>query len=141
RAGRGLGAHAVSVEVGTRARGGVGERAIRPDGVPKVRGEFAFGGDLWADGMLWGRALRSPHPAARVRNIDIAPALLVDGVRAVLTAADVPYNRYGLEHRDQPVLVAEGDVVRYVGEPIAVVAAEHPEAARRACEAIVVDYE
>jgi len=122
-----------------RVKGGIGERAIRPDGASKARGEFSFAGDLWADGMLWGRALRSPHPSARIRSIDIAPALAIRGVHAVLTADDVPVNRYGLEHRDQPVLV--DDVVRYVGEPVAVVAADHPETARRACEAIVVDYE
>jgi CO/xanthine dehydrogenase Mo-binding subunit len=125
----------------TRVRGGIGESAIRPDGVAKVRGEFAFGGDLWAENMLWGRALRSPHPAARVRAIDIAPALALSGVHAVLTADDVPANAYGLEHRDQPVLVAVGDTVRYVGEPIVLVAADHPETARRACEAVRVDYD
>jgi CO/xanthine dehydrogenase Mo-binding subunit len=129
----------VSVEVGTRTAGGIGQRAIRPDGVAKVRGEFAFAGDLWAEGMLWGQALRSPHPAARIRGIDIGPALLITGVHAVLTADDVPVNQYGLEHRDQPVLA--GDVVRYAGEPVAIVAADHPDTARRACAAIVVDYE
>ncbi len=126
----------------TRVRGaGIGESAIRPDGGPKVRGEFAFGGDLWADGMLWGHTLRSPHPSARIRSIDIAPALAITGVHAVLTAEDVPHNYYGLEHRDQPVLVAVGDVTRYAGEPVAIVASDHPITARRACDAIVVDYE
>jgi CO/xanthine dehydrogenase Mo-binding subunit len=129
----------VTVDVGARVAGGIGQRAIRPDGIAKVRGEFAFAGDLWADGMLWGQALRSPHPSARIRSIDIGPALAITGVHAVLTAADVPVNRYGLEHRDQPVLVA--DEVRYAGEPVAVVAAEHPETARRACAAVVVEYE
>ncbi|MDQ1454859.1 MAG: hypothetical protein QOH28_479 [Actinomycetota bacterium] len=129
----------MSVEVGTRTAGGIGQRAIRPDGIGKVRGEFAFAGDLWAEGMLWGQALRSPHPSACIRAIDIGPALAITGVHAVLTADDVPVNRYGLEHRDQPVLA--GDVVRYAGEPVAVVAADHPDTARRACEAIVVEYE
>jgi CO/xanthine dehydrogenase Mo-binding subunit len=129
----------MTVDVGARVSGGIGQRAIRPDGIAKVRGEFAFAGDLWADGMLWGQALRSPHPAARIRSIDIAPALAITGVHAVLTADDVPVNRYGLEHRDQAVLAR--DEVRYAGEPVAVVAAEHPETARRACAAIAVDYE
>jgi CO/xanthine dehydrogenase Mo-binding subunit len=123
----------------TRVEGGIGERAIRPDGAAKVRGEFSFAGDLWADGMLWGRALRSPHASARIRAIDIGPALAITGVHAVLTAVDVPVNAYGLEHRDQPVFAS--DLVRYVGEPVAAVAADHPETARRACAAIVVDYE
>jgi CO/xanthine dehydrogenase Mo-binding subunit len=129
------------MQTGVRARGGIGERALRPDGVPKVRGEFAFGGDLWAERMLWGHALRSPHPAARICAIDIAPALAIAGVHAVLTADDVPVNWYGLDHRDQPVLVAPGDTVRHVGEPVVLVAADHPDTARRACAAVEVDYE
>jgi CO/xanthine dehydrogenase Mo-binding subunit len=120
--------------------GGIGDAPRRPDGVPKARGEFAFAGDLWADGMLWGRALRAMHPAARIRSIDIGPALGIPGVVTVLTADDLPAARlFGLEERDQPVLA--GDVVRHIGEPIAIVAADQPETARRACAAIVVDYE
>jgi CO/xanthine dehydrogenase Mo-binding subunit len=120
--------------------GGIGESAARPDGGPKVRGEFAFSGDLWADGMLWGRALRSAHPSARIRAVDVGPALRIPGVAIALTADDLPGSRvFGLEHRDQPVLVS--DVVRHIGEPIAVVAADHPDTARRACDAIVVDYD
>lgn len=129
----------MSTRADTLVTGGIGERAIRPDGASKTRGEFAFAGDLWADNMLWGRALRSPYASARIRDIDIGPALAIAGVQTVLTAADVPVNRYGIEHRDQPVLVA--DVVRYAGEPVAVVAADHPETARRACEAIIVEYD
>ena len=92
------------------------------------------------DGMLWGATLRSPYPSARIRSVDIGPALAVPGVRAVLTADDVPgQNAYGLDHADQPVLAA--DVVRYQGEPVALVAADHPETARLAAERIVVDYE
>jgi xanthine dehydrogenase D subunit len=90
--------------------------------------------------MLWGRTLRSVHPAARILGIDTTEALRVPGVEAVVTAEDIPGSqRYGLEHRDQPVFAV--DVVRYVGEPVAAVAADHPETARRACEAIVVEYE
>lgn len=120
----------------------IGESAPRPDGVPKVQGRFQFGNDLWADGMLWGKTLRSPHAHARVVRLDVTPALALAGVHAVLTAADVPGQPvFGLEHADQPVLAAEGQTLRYVGEPIAIVAADHPELARRACDAIVVDYE
>ena len=119
---------------------GSGESATRPDAVPKVRGEFAFAGDLWAEGMLWGQTLRSPHPSARIIDVDVGPALAIPGVAAVLIASDmVGRNRYGLEHRDQPVFADE--VVRYAGEPIAAVAADHPETARRACAAIVVRYD
>ena len=125
---------------GLPGRGSLGADAPRPDGGPKVRGEFAFSGDLWADGMVWGATLRSPHASARIRGIDTAAARAVPGVHAVLTADDVPGSRYyGLEHRDQPVFAWE--LVRYAGEPVAAVAADHPETARRALAAIVVDYD
>ncbi|MGY1783259.1 xanthine dehydrogenase subunit D [Geodermatophilus sp. SYSU D01036] len=120
--------------------GGVGTDAQRPDGVLKVRGEFAYGSDLWTDDMLWGVTLRSPHPYARIRAIDVGPALAVPGVHAVLTSDDVPGEKvYGLELADQPVLAL--DVVRYQGEPVALVAADHPDTARRAAARIVVDYD
>ncbi|HET9243630.1 MAG TPA: molybdopterin cofactor-binding domain-containing protein [Gaiella sp.] len=129
------------LEQKTRLRvGRVGERLLRDDAVPKVTGEFAYSSDLAAPGMLWGDTLRSPHPHARIASIDIAQALAQPGVHAVLTHADVPGRKtYGLEFADQPVLAI--DRVRYVGEPVAVVAAEHPEQARRALEAVVVEYE
>jgi CO/xanthine dehydrogenase Mo-binding subunit len=89
--------------------------------------------------MLWGATLRSPHPSARVRGIDLAPALALPGVRAVLTHEDVPGRPvYGMEIPDQPVLAI--DRVRYQGEPVAIVAADHPETARRAAALIAVDY-
>lgn len=124
----------------TGAGGRVGDDAARPDGVLKVRGEFAYGSDLWMDDMLWGVTLRSPHPYARIRSIDIGGALAVPGVHAVLTSDDVPGEKvYGLELADQPVLAL--DVVRYQGEPVALVAADHPDTARRAAARIVVDYD
>ncbi|MGY1605148.1 xanthine dehydrogenase subunit D [Geodermatophilus sp. SYSU D00815] len=133
---------------GTRTRpappstttGRIGDSPLRPDGTLKVTGEFAYASDLWHDDMVWGVTLRSPHPHARIRGIDVAEALAVPGVTAVLTADDVPgENAYGLEHADSPVLAA--DVVRYEGEPVALVAADHPETARRAARRIRVDYE
>src|ERR687883_1162857 len=125
---------------GVTAGGGVGASTLRPDGALKVRGEFAYASDLWIEGMLGGSTLRSPHPFARIRSIDVSDALAVAGVRAVLTAEDVPgTNRYGLELADQPVL-ADG-AVRYQGEPVALVAADHPEIARQAAKRIRVDYE
>jgi CO/xanthine dehydrogenase Mo-binding subunit len=128
------------VSVETTIRGGIGESVRRPDGIPKVRGDFAYSSDLWADGMLWGATLRSPHPRARISELNIAPALAVPGVQAVLTHEDVPGRKvYGLEIPDQPVLA--WDQVRYQGEPIAIVAADHPETARRAAARIEVDFE
>lgn len=119
---------------------GVGESPLRPDGVPKLRGSFEYASDLWVEGMLWGATTRSPHARARIVSIDIAPALAIGGVHAVLTADDVPGRAtFGLEHPDQPVL-ASGEV-NYWGEPVAIVAAEDPDTARRAAAAVVVEYE
>ncbi|MDQ1620339.1 MAG: hypothetical protein QOE19_2908 [Actinomycetota bacterium] len=124
----------------TATAGRLGHSAARPDGVPKVSGQFAFSSDLSADGMVWGHVLRSPHPHARIRSIDIGPALAIPGVHTVLTADDVlGDNSFGLEHADQPVLAH--DVVRFTGEAVAALAADHPDTARRAAQAIVVDYE
>jgi CO/xanthine dehydrogenase Mo-binding subunit len=121
-------------------RGRVGERLARVDGVPKVTGEFAYSSDLHAAGMLWGQTVRSPHAHARIGAVDVSQALSVQGVHAVLTHEDVPgAKRYGLEFPDQPVLAFER--VRYHGEPVAVVAAEHPEQARRAAAVVRVEYE
>src|SRR5256885_9239768 len=102
----------------TTVTGGVGESPTRPDAALKTRGEFAYSSDLWADEMLWGATLRSPHPYAAITSIDISKALALSGVYAVLTHEDVPgQNIYGLEHADQPVLAAT--VGRYQGEPCA----------------------
>ena len=121
-------------------RGRVGEVVRRSDAIPKVAGEFAYSSDLYAAGMLWGHTVRSPHAHALVHAIDTSKALAMPGVHAVLTHEDVPgEKRYGLEFRDQPVLAFER--VRYFGEPVAVVAAEHPEQARRAAEKVHVEYE
>jgi plasmid stabilization system protein ParE len=120
--------------------GRVGDSTPRVDGVPKVTGEFAYSSDLQAAGMLWGHTLRSPHAHARIVSIDISEAVGMPGVHAVLTHEDVPgEKRYGLEFPDQPVLAYER--VRYFGEPVALVAAEHPEQARRAAARIRVEYE
>ena len=120
--------------------GRVGESTRRVDGIPKTTGEFAYSSDLYAAGMLWGHTLRSPHAHARIHAIDVSAALTMPGVHAVLTHADVPGRKtYGLEFADQPVLAS--DRVRYFGEPVALVAAEHPEQARRAAERIAVEYE
>jgi xanthine dehydrogenase D subunit len=128
------------IQVTSPVRDGVGASAPRPDGTLKVTGEFAYASDLWMDGMLHGATLRSPHPRARILSVDLTEALKLPGVEAVLTHEDVPGAKlYGVDHADQPVLAI--DQVRYQGEPIAVVAADHPETARRACALIRVVYE
>jgi xanthine dehydrogenase D subunit len=129
----------MSVKTRTR-RDVLGTSALRPDAVPKVQGKFAFSSDLWAENMLWGATLRSPHAYARIVSIDTTPAWKIDGVECVLTHEDVPGKpTYGLIASDQPVLAR--DFVRYMGEPVVLVAADHPETCRRALAAIKVEYE
>ncbi|MFQ5967670.1 MAG: xanthine dehydrogenase family protein molybdopterin-binding subunit [Acidimicrobiia bacterium] len=130
----------VDVDVRRVVKGGVGESVTRPDGTAKLQGRFAYAQDLYRDDMLWGATCRSPHPHARILSIDIAPALAIPGVHAVLTADDVPGLRtFGLDEPDQPVLADQ--VARYWGEPVAIVAADDPGQAARAAETIVVSYE
>ena len=119
---------------------GIGGSPLRPDGTLKVKGEFAYSSDLWHEDMLWGMALRSPHAHARILSIDTTEALTQPGVYAVMTHEDIPGSKYyGLEIQDQPAL-AFGKV-RYHGEAVAIVAADHPETARRALAKIKVEYE
>ena len=120
--------------------GVVGTSPLRPDGIPKLQGRFEYAQDLGAEGMLWAATVRSPHPRARIVAIDLAPALAIGGVHACLTAEDVPGRAtFGLEHPDQPVLA--GEEARFWGEPVAVVAAEDQDTARRAAAAIEVRYQ
>ncbi len=120
-------------------RHAIGTSIPKIDARDRVRGSPRFPTDLLMEGMLHGRALRSPHPHARIVRIDTSAAEAAPGVRAVLTARDVPFNRFGAVVPDIPVLAE--DVVRYVGEPVALVAAETEEDAERALELIRVEYE
>jgi xanthine dehydrogenase D subunit len=125
---------------GSGTRGGIGESTLRPDGTLKVTGEFAYSSDLWHEDMLWGQILRSTVAHAEIVSIDTSEALATPGVYAVMTYDDLPADvkHYGLEIQDTPVL-AHGKV-RHHGEPVAIVAADHPETARRAAAKIKVEY-
>jgi CO/xanthine dehydrogenase Mo-binding subunit len=124
----------------TLRRGHAEPATRRHDAIPKVTGEFEYASDLHAAGMLWGHTVRSPHASALIRSVDTSEAARMPGVHAVLTHEDVPgRTTYGLDFPDQPVLA--GDRVRYFGEAVAVVAAEEPEQARRAAEAVRVEYQ
>ncbi|MER7476075.1 molybdopterin cofactor-binding domain-containing protein [Streptomyces sp. NPDC126510] len=125
---------------GSRTKGGIGESTLRPDGTLKVTGEFAYSSDMWHEDMLWGQILRSTVAHAEIVSIDTSEALAMPGVYAVMTYDDLPTDvrNYGLEIQDTPVL-AHGKV-RHHGEPVAIVAADHPETARRAAAKIKVDY-
>jgi CO/xanthine dehydrogenase Mo-binding subunit len=122
----------------------VGARLPRYDGVGHVTGRTQYVDDVRVGKTLWAKALRSPHHHAAIASLDTSRAEAIAGVRAVVTAADVPRNVYGhLEGLGVPAdepLLAEGEV-RYQGQPVAAVAAESEEAARAAVDAIEIAYE
>lgn len=118
----------------------VGKRIPRQDGQAKVAGEYVYGMDFRVDGELQGTILRSPHPYARILSIDTSQARTLEGVEAILTAADLPDDLLmpGMV-ADQPPL-ARG-VVRYHGEPVALIAARTLEIAEEARTLIRVEYQ
>ena len=105
----------------------------------KATGATEFTADVRLPGMLWGEVLRSPFSHARIRRIDASKAARLPGVHAVLTGADVRGIRYGRRYKDVPVLAQ--DVVRYIGERVAAVAAEDAATAAAAAALIEVEYE
>lgn len=120
----------------------IGEYMPRVDARAKTLGTGVFVEDMRMPGMLYGSALRAPAPRAFIRAIDTRAAKRISGVRAVLTADDVPGERYqGHLKHDWPVLVAAGEETRYIGDALALVAAESKTAMREALAAIRVDYE
>ncbi|KUF17129.1 xanthine dehydrogenase family protein molybdopterin-binding subunit [Streptomyces silvensis] len=119
---------------------GVGSSLPSADLRAKTEGTFPYAADLWAEGLLWAAVLRSPHAHARIVSIDVTHAQEMAGVRAVVTHEDVPGEPlHGRKTADRPLFAAE--VVRHHGEAIAAVAADHPDTARMAAAAIIVEYE
>ncbi len=125
------------------ARGdGVGERVGRYEGAAAVLGEHAFVADMTEPGMVHGAIRFAGHPRAVVRRIDTSAASAYPGVLAVATWRDVPGERVqGLLTADWPLLVAEGETTRYVGDALAAVAATTRRAARAAAALIEVEYD
>ena len=125
----------------------VGRSVTRVDARAKVTGEAKYPGDFTMPGMLHAKLLFARRPHARILSVDATEAEAVPGVMAILTASDVPVNEYGLQTPDQPVLCGPGsakegaDVVRFVGDQVAMVVAETEEAAARARDLIRVEYE
>ncbi|MDK1473810.1 molybdopterin-dependent oxidoreductase [Streptomyces sp. 549] len=115
--------------------------SLRPaDAQAKAQGTFPYAADLWAEGLLWAAVLRAPHPHARIVSVDTSEAAAMPGVRAVITHEDVPGDaNHGRTAADRPAFAR--DVVRHYGEPVAAVAADHPDTARLAVAAIAVEYE
>ncbi len=125
----------------------IGRNLERIDALAKVTGKALFPGDLSAEGMLHMAIKFAGVPHARIVNLDTSEAERYPGVVAVLTAKDVPVNEYGLIMNDQPVLCGPGstkegaDIVRFIGDQVAVVVAETREAALAARELIKIEYE
>jgi CO/xanthine dehydrogenase Mo-binding subunit/aerobic-type carbon monoxide dehydrogenase small subunit (CoxS/CutS family) len=120
----------------------VGQVVERPEGIAKVNGEAIFTDDMQFPGMLFGATLRACVPHAIVKQIDIEKARQLEGVQAVLTAADIPGRmNHGLVIHDWPALVGIGQKVRYVGDALAVVAADSQAIAAQALELIELELE
>ena len=117
----------------------IGKSFPRHDALLQVTGKALYAEDLFRPNMLHAQVLRSKHAHAKVLNIDTSAAEKLAGVRAVITSKDVPHNRFGFTHQDQPVLV--DDKVRFYGDAVAARAADFWEAAREALGLIKVDYE
>lgn len=118
----------------------VGQSVQRKDAIPKVMGKALYAGDISMPGMLYGKVLMSTQAHALVKEIDTSEAAAMPGVRAVLTARDIPgENVFGIAIPDQQVLA--GEKVRFVGEPVAILAAEDPFTAEEALRKIHIEYE
>src|SRR5262252_4481291 len=123
----------------TRDVRGVGLAIPRPDGPEKVTGRVQYVADIKPRGLLHAKLLRSPHAHARILRIDVSKARALPGVRAVLTAADVPELKRKAPTRAHAVLAI--DRVMFVGHPVAAVAADDPAIAEEALDLIQVEYE
>ncbi|MGE5249288.1 MAG: xanthine dehydrogenase family protein molybdopterin-binding subunit [Bacteroidota bacterium] len=118
----------------------VGETVPQLDSAARVSGALEYMVNLRLPGMLFGRIVRSQSPHARLRRVEIAEALRVPGVAAILTAQDLGQSAlYGAAIKDQGVVAV--DRVRFVGEPVAAIAADSPAAAEEAASRLEIDYE
>lgn len=117
----------------------VGKSVQKVDTADKATGNATYIDDVKMPGMLCGKILRSPIAHGRIKKIDISKANKLPGVKAVITAADLPDARYGAFIKDTPVLAR--DKVRFIGEPVAAVAAVNKETAEEALQLIEVEYE
>ena len=120
----------------------IGKPQIRSDALLKVTGNAVYTDDLYFENMLYGRVKRAGIPHGILQSLDVSRACALAGVRAVLTAADLPgERRHGLVSEDWPILVGIGEQIRYVGDALAIVAAETPEIAAKALDLITFDFE
>ncbi len=122
------------------ADGTVGSRLHRIDAAEKALGTGLYADDMVVDGMIYAKAIRSKYPRARVDAIHIEEALAHPQCVTVLTAKDVPFNKTGHIVPDWDVMIAEGDITRYVGDAIAVVAVKEKQYLQEVCNLVAVDY-
>ena len=120
--------------------GTVGSRLHRIDAAEKALGTGLYADDMVVDGMIYAKAIRSKYPRARVDAIHIKEALAHPQCVTVLTAKDVPFNKTGHIVPDWDVMIAEGDITRYVGDAIAVVAVKEKKYLQEVCNLVTVDY-
>lgn len=120
---------------------GVGSNAFRIDVREKVLGYGQYCDDMEIDGMLHVSAVRTKYPRARILDIDYSEALKLDGVVAVLTADDVPNNKVGHIQQDWDVMIAKGEITRYVGDALCLVVAESEDILKKAKSLVKVEYE
>lgn len=121
-------------------KGWIGKRVDRIDALDKVTGVAQYSADYYAEDMLYLKVLRAPHPHALIKSIDVSRARELPGVVKIVTAADVPWlNNFGIIFKDQEALVREK--TRYMGDALAVVAAQDERTARRALDLVEVDFE
>jgi CO/xanthine dehydrogenase Mo-binding subunit len=118
----------------------IGKSVPRVDALEKVTGKAEYAGDFVIPGMLYGKIVRSPYPHAKIINIDTSKAKKFPGVRTVVTPNDVPPIITGMYLGDMYVLPVD-NMVRYVGEPVALVAADSPDAAEEGVDLVEVEYE
>ena len=130
----------VTIPESNRPLNVVGTNVVRPEAIAKVTGEAIYTDDINFPDQLYGRTLRAAHPHARVLSIDTGQAKSLAGVHAVLTSQDIPgRTNHGLVYHDWPALAHEK--VRFLGDPVAIVAAETPAIAAAAIKLIQVAYE
>ena len=128
--------------VPAEAGSGVGERASRIDAAEKILGTGEYVDDMKVPGMLYAAVLRTPLARARILSIDVEAARSLEGVTAVMTAADIPGERlWGHLKHDWPAMIAIGEETRYIGDSLAIVAARTKKIARKAVEMIRLEYE
>ena len=117
----------------------VGQRVPEIQSFGKIMGQVDYTDDLWFPDMLFGKIVRSPHPHALIKHIDTSLALQVSGVVAVMTGENTPGIKYIAQKQDLYPLAI--DRVRYVGDAVAVVAAETEEAALEGVKKVNIEYE